>query len=76
MLETNLAVRHFQWRRTGPVLHLGVFMEQLEHTLHVGQGVLDLPVDEAEKVHGDEQLHEIGVDHHQVAHGQGLSTTP
>ena len=42
-------------------------MQQREHALDIGDGLLDLAVHHAEKTQRLEHLQQEGVDHHQVA---------
>ena len=42
-----------------------------EHRLHVGEGLLDLAIDEAQEVERDVELKQIGVDQNEVPDGHG-----
>ncbi len=50
----------------GPVGDLGFALEHGEHQLHVGQGVFELTVDDAEEIQRNEQLQQKGIDQHQI----------
>ena len=54
-------------RRVG---HLALAVHQREHLVQVGQVLLDLAVDHAQKVERDVELDHEGVHHHQIAQRQ------
>ncbi len=69
-MEHDLAACDPQvWRARG-IHHLGGLAKQAEHLAHVDQGLADLAVDGAQKVQGQRDLDHVGVDHHEIAHGQ------
>ena len=70
LVEYHLATAHHQVRRVHMVLDLGLFLQYVEHQPHVGEGVLELAIDHAEEVQGNEQLQQEGVDEYQVADTQ------
>ena len=66
LLEPQFAPRDGQVGRGGSIADFRRALEQAHQIVHVGQGVLDLPVDDAEKIQRDEQLQQQGVDQHQI----------
>ncbi len=70
-VEDDLAPGYLDRLRVRLVGDLGLDVEQVEHLAHVHQALPDLAVDRAEEVqrHGD--LDHVGVDHHELAHGEG-----
>ena len=65
--EFDFGAGHGQIARAGPVGDLAILVQQLEHALHVDDGLLDLAVDEAEEAQRRIQLQQVGVDQHEVA---------
>ena len=57
--------------RPGPVGDLGRLLQQVEHGVHVDQRLADLAIDRAEEAERQGDLDHVGVDHDEVAHGQG-----
>ena len=45
--------------------------EEVEHGLHVYEGLSDVPVDRAQEVEWDGQLEQQPIHHHQVTHSHG-----
>ena len=77
VLEDDLAALGCKWHGApGLSVTSGPDVEQVEHDLHVDQGLLDLAVDRAEQAERHGQLHQVGVDHDEVAHGHGAGATP
>ena len=56
-----------QRARVGAVRDLPLDTQQAEHLLHVDQALLDLAIDEAEEIQRLVELHQVGVDQHEVA---------
>ena len=65
-LETDGAPPQDQGPGVGGVPDLRFPLQQLEHQVHVRQGILDLAIDDPEKIQRDEDLQQEGVDQHQV----------
>ena len=58
---------HHQWQSARHIGDLALFFHQVEHLVQVGQALLDLTVDHAQKAQRNVKLDHEGVDHHQVA---------
>ncbi len=71
MVEHDFAARHDKGRCIGLVGDLGLDREEAEHRLEIGQGLLDVAIDHAEHVQRRIKLHEIGIDHDEVADRHG-----
>ncbi len=68
VLEPHRAGADRKRRRAGMVGDLGLAVEDVEHLLDVGSGLLDLAVDHAHEVERLVELDQHGVDHDEVAH--------
>ena len=55
-IETDLRAADLQLHGVGPVLHLRVAFQQVEHQLHIGDGMFQLTVDDAEKIEWNKKL--------------------
>ena len=66
-MKRDRALPDLQFRRAGPVHDVGLHRQQRGHLLEIGQGLLDIAIDHAEKVEGRIELDQIGVDQHEVA---------
>ena len=64
LLEAQLAVRHRQFNRVGGIANFWHALQQTHQVIHVGQRILDLPVNDAQKIQRNEQLQQQGVDQH------------
>ena len=51
-------------------------VEQAEHGLHVGQGLLDLAVHETEEIERHEELDQVGVDQHEITDRERAGDDP
>lgn len=69
LAELDAAAGDRERRRSRPVRHLAVDLEQPEHLLHVDDRLLDLAVDVAKEVERQVELDQIGVHQHEVADG-------
>ena len=67
VVEHHAGPLHQQSGRVGTVLHFHRRIHQPEHVGHVDQALPDRAIDPAEHVERAEQLHQIGVDQHQIA---------
>ncbi len=65
-LETDGAPSQDQGPGVGGVPDLRFPLQQLEHQIHVRQGILDLAIDDPKKIQRDEDLQQEGVDQNQV----------
>ena len=69
-IKDHLARTRAQGGRARAVLHLGGALEELEHQVHVRQGVFDLPIDNAQEPERDEELQQQRVHQDEIPHGQ------
>jgi len=60
------------WR----VGHFALFFQQREHAVQVGQALLDLAVQHAQKIQRDVELDHEGIDHDQIAQGHAAIDDP
>ena len=67
VLETHAADLEYQRRRSRRIDDLRLALEQLEHKVHVRQSVLDLAVDDPQKVQRYKKLQQQCVDQYEVA---------
>ncbi len=64
-----------QRRGAGDILDLDPGVHQVKHLRHVDQPLADRAIDHAQQVERAEELEQIGVHEHQIAHGQ-LAAAP
>ena len=66
MLEAHLALLQLHLRCIWLVTDFGITFQQFEDQIHIRQRVLDLAIDDAEKIERDKKLQQEGVDQHQI----------
>ena len=67
VVKDDLAVRHFQIRRTRRIDHFGGLGQQAKHLAHIDQSLADFAVNRTQKAQRQRDLHHIGVDHDEIA---------
>ena len=71
MLEAHFAVADVERRGAGGVGNFRVLLREREHSLHVGQRLFDLAVQDAQKIERNVELDHERVDEHEIADGHG-----
>ena len=76
ILESERRAAHYQCGRAGSVRNLDCRVHQIEHLRHVDHALPDRAIDEAEQIERAEELHQIGVHEHEIAHCQVAPAPP
>ena len=67
VLDAHFRSAHRERLRTRCVDDLCVLLDQLEQPLHVGEGLFDLAIDDAEEIQRDVELDHERIDEHEIA---------
>ena len=73
MLEAHLAGARQKRCGARRILDFGILIDKVEHALHVGHRLLDLAINDTQKIERDIELDHEGVDQHQIADGHRAS---